>query len=195
MTLAWSPGGDAGYDTLAGRVRRVVIEAGNQGSFAVFDELLAAGYPTSGPIEHVRELVTGFRAAVPDAHWTIEEQIAQGETVMTRLCVEGWFSGPLLGLAPPGRWACVTGIVITRFADGRLVDLWLHADLLGLLCQLGVMPQLDLCQALTMARVVRAGVDWHMKRRGGAPEERPAPRWSGADEHIETSDNTPTEGA
>jgi hypothetical protein len=94
---------------------------------------------------------------VPDARWTIVEEIARGNTVVVRLAVQGTFSGPLLGLAPPGRPAILTGVAIGHFAGGRLVDLWLQADLLGLLQQLGVMPPLDLSQAVAVAQVHRAG--------------------------------------
>ena len=64
---------------------------------------------------------------------------------------------PLLGLAPPGRPATLTGVAICRFASGRLEDLWLQADLLGLLEQLDVLPPLGLTQAAAAARVRRAG--------------------------------------
>jgi hypothetical protein len=94
---------------------------------------------------------------VPDACWTIVEQIAEGETVVTRLSVHGTFSGALLRLAPPGRPATVTGVAISRFAEGRLVGLSLQADLLGLLIQLGVLPPLDLARTVVMAQVQRAG--------------------------------------
>ena len=143
-------------------VRRVVEEACNGGELAVLDEVLAppdraasAGAPVVG---RLRELLGAFRAAVPDARWTVLEQVAEGETVVTRLEVRGSFSGGLVRLAPPGRPATVTGVLIGRFAAGRLVDLWLQADLLGLLQQLGVMPPLDLAQAVAMAQVQRAGV-------------------------------------
>ena len=75
-------------------------------------------------------------------------------------CLQGTFSGRLLGLAPPGRPATLTGVAISRFAEGRLVALWLQADLLGLLVQLGVLPPLDLAQAVAMARVLRTGARW-----------------------------------
>ena len=77
--------------------------------------------------------------------------------MVTRLVVQGTFSGPLLGLARPGRPATLSGVAISRFAQGRLVDLWLQADLLGFLMQLGVLPQLDLARAVAMAQVARAG--------------------------------------
>src|SRR5207248_6245962 len=104
----------------------------------------------------LRDLLAAFRDAVPDARWTIVEQIAAGDTVVTRLAVQGTFSGRLLGLAPPGRPATLSGVAISRFAQGCLVDLWLQADLLGLLVQLGVLPPLDLARALAMAQVARA---------------------------------------
>lgn len=107
--------------------------------------------------QRLPQLLAAFRAAVPDARWTIEEQIAQGEVVATRLSVKGTFSGPLLGLAPPGRVATLTGVAISRFVGGHLMGLWLQADLLGLLLQVGVLPPLDLAQAVSMAQVGRVG--------------------------------------
>jgi predicted ester cyclase len=148
----------------AARVRRLVEEACNKGNLAVLDEVVApAARPTderpagAGDPARLRPLLAAFRAAVPDAHWTIVEQIAQGERVATRLCIQGTFSGPLLGLVPPGRPATLSGVAISRFAQGRLIELWLQADLLGFLQQLGVLPPLDLTQTVTMAQVLRAG--------------------------------------
>jgi hypothetical protein len=97
------------------------------------------------------------RPALPEARWTIVEQVVQGDTVVTRLSVQGTFAGPLVSLAPPGRPATVTGVAISRFAQERLVEVWLQADLLGLLVQPGVLPPLDLARAVAMAQVARAG--------------------------------------
>jgi predicted ester cyclase len=139
-------------------VRRVVEQACNQGDLAVLDALLApAGGVDAARHLTLRQGLAAFREAVPDARWTIVEQIAAGDTVATRLAVRGTFSGPLVGLAPPGRLATLSGVAISRFAGGRLVDLWLQADLLGLLQQLGVMPPLALDKAVAVARVLHAG--------------------------------------
>ena len=151
------------HDAPAARVRRLVEEACNGGKLAALDAVLPPPSPTDPAAADgwaglsLRDCLTAFRDAVPDAHWTIVEQIAQGTRVVTRLSVQGTFSGPLVGLAPPGRPATVTGVAISRFAHGQLVELWLHADLLGLLVQLGVLPPLGLAQTLAMARVQRAG--------------------------------------
>ena len=157
----------------AALVRRVVEEVCNHGNLALLGELLAPPAcavsidrgpeaatrvaPATPVWERLRDQLAAFRAAVPDACWTIVEQVSEGETVVTRLSVRGSFSGPLVRLAPPGRPATLTGVVISRFAAGRLVDLWLQADLLGLLEQLSVMPPLDLAQTVTVAQVLRAG--------------------------------------
>jgi len=150
---------------------RLVDEACNNGNLAVLDEALAlpAGLAMGGATagQRLTWFLSEFRAAVPNAHWTIEEQIAAGATVVTRLSVRGAFSGPLVGLAPPGRPATVTGIAISRFAGGCIVDLWLQADLLGLLQQLGVMPQLDLTRTVALAQVIQAGA-----LLAGEPEPR-----------------------
>jgi hypothetical protein len=151
-------------DTAAACVRWVVEEACNNGDLGVLDAVLAPpaeGAAAPGPgvasAPPLRPLLAAFRAAVPDARWTIVQQIAQGDTVVTRLVVQGTFSGPLLGLAPPGRSATLTGVAISRFVGGRLVELWLQADLLGLLEQLELLPPLDLARALAMAQVGRVG--------------------------------------
>jgi hypothetical protein len=92
---------------------------------------------------------------VPDACWEIVEQTAAGNTVVTRLAVQGTFADGLVGLAPPGQPAALTGVAISRVVRGRLVEVWVQADLLGQ--QLGVMPPLSLIQVVTMAQVLHAG--------------------------------------
>jgi predicted ester cyclase len=146
---------DHGTDPQA-QVRRLVEEVCSKGDLAVLDEMVATS-AEPGAATRLRPLLAAFRAAVPDACWTIMEQLAAGDVVVTRLAVQGTFSGPLLGLAPPGRPATLTGVAISRFAHGRLVDLWVQADLLGFLQQLRVLPPLDLTQAVAMAEVARTG--------------------------------------
>jgi hypothetical protein len=167
MSRTSHPFWEAGHESPAAQVRRLVEEACNGGNLAVLEQVLAA--PIRPPMQEVLappdlpQLLGAFRAAVPDAQWTIEEQITQGEAVATRLSVKGTFSGPVLGLAPPGRPATLTGVAFSRFEGGRLVDLWLQADLLGLLQQLGVLPPLELTQVLAMARVQRENERWTSK--------------------------------
>ncbi|MGH2343742.1 MAG: ester cyclase [Chloroflexota bacterium] len=140
----------------AAYMRRLVEEACNEGNLAVLDEVTGLSIGSgAAALLPLRQRLIEFRAAVPAARWTIVEQIAEGDAVVTRLSVRGTFSGPLVGLAPPGRAAIVTGVAIGRFSEGRLAGLWLQVDLLGLLQQLGVLPPLGIAKAVTMAQVSR----------------------------------------
>lgn len=134
-------------------VRRLVEEGCAAGNLGVLDEAFA---PSSPAVERLKLLLELVHIAVPDARWTIEEQIAEGDTVVTRLCVEGVQRGPLLGIAATGRAAALRGVVFSRFASGRIVGGWAQADLLGLLQQLGVMPELEVHSAVAVARMARA---------------------------------------
>jgi predicted ester cyclase len=163
------------HATAAAALVRRMVEACNGGNPAVLDAVLGPprgdgtgdhsqprhrDAPPAGttPLQgRLRELLAAFQCAVPDGHWTIVELVAQDDTVVTRLSVRGTFSGGLVGLAPPGRPATLTAVAIGRFAEGRLVGLWLQADLLGLLEQLGVLLPLGLTQTVTLALVRRAG--------------------------------------
>lgn len=128
--------------------RRVLDELFNEGRLESADELFAPGAvshdpaqpePTIGP-EGVKQSVTGYRTAFPDVRCEIEDQVAEGGTVATRWTARGTHQGELMGIAPTGRQATVTGITIDRIEDGKIVESWTNWDTLGLLQQLGVVP-------------------------------------------------------
>lgn len=135
-------------------VRRLVEEGCAAGNLAILDEAFA---PASPVVVRLTSLLEQIRVAIPEARWTIEEQVAEGDTVVTRLCVEGVQRGPLLGIPATGRAAALSGVVFSRFANGRIAGGWAQADLLGLLHRLGVMPELEVHSAVAVARMSRAG--------------------------------------
>ena len=131
-------------------VGRFLDEAFNGGDLDVVDELVAPDFvnhdsanpePSRG-IEAAKASITGYRSAFPDLHVTIEQQIAEGEYVTTRWSARGTHEGDLLGIAPTGKQATVTGITIDRIVDGRFTESWTNWDTLGLLQQLGAVPAL-----------------------------------------------------
>jgi predicted ester cyclase len=79
-------------------------------------------------------------AAFPDQKWTIEELIAEGDKVVNRFTWRGTHQGNFLGIAPTGSQVEVKGVVIDRFADGKIADTRILMDNLGLMQQLGVVP-------------------------------------------------------
>jgi steroid delta-isomerase-like uncharacterized protein len=131
--------------------RRVLDEVWNQGNLKVIDELTAPnatfydanvpGGKFTGP-EGLRQFVQIYRGAFPDVRFTVEDQIAEGDKVCTRWTAVGTHKGELMGIAPTGKRATVTGVGIDRYQNGKFVEAWASYDMLGMLQQLGVVPSL-----------------------------------------------------
>jgi len=131
-------------------VRRWLEECYNEGNVAVADELIATSYVNhSAPhgqtpgLEAEKQYITMIRSAFPDFHLAIEDQIAEGDKVVTRLTASGTYNGGLEDIPPTaaiGKWVRVTEILIHRIAGGKVVEGWIEFDRLGLWQQLGVIP-------------------------------------------------------
>lgn len=130
-------------------VRRYFDEIWNKRNTAVIDELFAPNYVNhdpSGPDfgrgpECIRRMTSFYLAAFPDTRFTIDEQIAEGDKVLTRWTVRGTHQGDLRGLAPTGRKVTFMGMTISRISNGKIVedyDVW---DALGMMQQLGAVPE------------------------------------------------------
>jgi predicted ester cyclase len=73
---------------------------------------------------------------------TIEDIIAEGETVMTRWSCRGTHKGDLSGIAPTGNPFTISGMTVARVSNGKLAEGHVNWDALGLMQQLGVVPEL-----------------------------------------------------
>jgi steroid delta-isomerase-like uncharacterized protein len=91
-------------------------------------------------IEATKGFIAAYRAAFPDAMSTVEDQVAEGDRVVTRWRARGTHGGSLGELPASGRAFDVGGITIERFAGGRIAEVWVARDELGLLRQLGAIP-------------------------------------------------------
>jgi predicted ester cyclase len=96
-------------------------------------------FPTVG-VESVLAAVAMFRGAFPDVHFTTDELIAEGDSVVQRYTMRGTSEGPLMGLPPTGKLVTMTGINILRFRDGKCIEHRNEVDGLGLMQQLGATP-------------------------------------------------------
>lgn len=130
------------------QVRHAIEEVWNRGNYDVLDQLVAGdlvihgatpGQDIHGP-EGVRQFYGKLREAFPDLHFTIEDQLAMEDKVVTRWVASGTHQGEFQGLPPTGKQITLTGIDIDRLANGKVVECWPQADELGLLHQLGVVP-------------------------------------------------------
>jgi steroid delta-isomerase-like uncharacterized protein len=141
-------------------VRRLIEEVWNKGNLAVADELFAPNYNHHdaatpdvghGP-EGEKKRATHYRTAFQDLRMTIEDTIAEGETVTVRWTCRGTHKGALSGIAPTGKQFAISGISIARFAGGKMVEGWVNWDALGLMQQLGVVPELGKVKAAATTR-------------------------------------------
>lgn len=131
--------------------RRWYLEIFNQNRLAVADEIHTVDYSNHDPYappggygrgpQATKNVVTLFRAAFPDVHFTIDQQIADGDMVATRWTATGTNTGPLNGMPPTGKRITVSGISIERFQDGKIAETRVNWDFLSMLQQLGVIPQ------------------------------------------------------
>jgi len=128
-------------------VRRFVDEyqtGGDRQAFAelMHPELVDHSRPpgiAEGP-EGVRQQFDLFRAAFSGFRATIDEQVAEGDLVVTRKRFHGVHDGDFLGVPPTGREVEIAVIDIVRVRDGRIAEHWNVVDRLGLLEQLGALP-------------------------------------------------------
>jgi steroid delta-isomerase-like uncharacterized protein len=89
-------------------------------------------------IDQLKAFVAAYRRAFPDAHSTVEDQTAEEDKVVTRWRARGTHRGELGPVPPTGREFDMSGITIERIAGGKIVEVWVARDELGLLRQLGV---------------------------------------------------------
>jgi steroid delta-isomerase-like uncharacterized protein len=130
--------------------RRIAEEFFAGGRFEVADELVNASFvghdiampePISGP-DGLKQLARGYRDAFPDLNIRIEEQIAEGDMVATRWTATGTHKGELFGISPTGKQATVGGMTLDRFSGGKMGESWVYWDTLGLMQQLGAIPEM-----------------------------------------------------
>jgi steroid delta-isomerase-like uncharacterized protein len=131
---------------VAGIVRGFIEEVLNQGRIEATDQFFwedmveHVPFPGQGPgIEGLKDVVRGMRAAFPDMHWRIEEQLSEADRVLTRFEWTGTHSGEFLGVPATGRPVRVWGMVIDLVRDGRIKETRLIMDTLGLMMQIGAL--------------------------------------------------------
>ena len=119
------------------------------GNLDAADEIYAPNYishqPSGGEDIRGREAITqfaaAFREAFPDMQITIEEQIAEGDKMVTRFTSRGTHQGELWGIPATGRKVEVRSVSTNRIEGGKIVEHWTSADRLGMMQQLGVIEQ------------------------------------------------------
>jgi steroid delta-isomerase-like uncharacterized protein len=116
---------------------------------AAAEEIYAPNYISYQPagnedlrgVEAIKDFAAGLRRAFPDLEMTVEDQIAEGDKVVTRLRSRGTHQGELWGIPATGRKVEVRSVSTNRIEGGKIVQHWTCADRLGMMQQLGVIEQ------------------------------------------------------
>ena len=133
------------------KARRLLEEAFGQGKAEVLDEVLDPNFVCWDPNSEAGEIrgaetfrgeIEYFRNAVPDLTYTVEDQVAEGERVVTRWRATGTHEGEFFGVPGTGKRIEMSGIQIDRFDEnGKMVEEWPEYDLLGVMRQMGAIPE------------------------------------------------------
>ncbi|ELZ11088.1 hypothetical protein C479_07263 [Halovivax asiaticus JCM 14624] len=125
--------------------RRYPEEVATERDLDRIDELHADDFVEHGPFgveshgpEEDKEQMRTFLEAFPDLEATVEEIVAEGDTVAMRVRLRGTHQGDFMGIDPTGETFDVQNMVFTRIEEGKIVERWVNPDSLGLLEQLGV---------------------------------------------------------
>jgi steroid delta-isomerase-like uncharacterized protein len=124
---------------------RIWIEGMNRGDVSAADVVFAPDciVHITGVAEPLRgvgpwkELVAGLLRAFPDLHFTVEDQLVQGDRVAFRWRASGTHTGPLGAAPPTGKPVVLDGLIVDRMADGKVRERWEQWDQSLMLQQLG----------------------------------------------------------
>jgi steroid delta-isomerase-like uncharacterized protein len=133
------------------KMRRVLEEAFGQGKLEVVDEVLHSDFVCWDPNSESGEIrgadtlkgeIEYFRNAVPDLTYKVEDQVVEGDKVVSRYTLSGTHEGEFFGVPGSGKRIEMSGIQIDRFDEsGKLIEEWPEYDLLGAMQQMGAISE------------------------------------------------------
>jgi steroid delta-isomerase-like uncharacterized protein len=125
-------------------MRRFVEQVINDGDFPVLDEVIHPDYVYRSPDqviqgpEALRDLFSAYRTAFPDLHIEIEDLVSADNKTVISFTLSGTHEGDLMGIAATGRQVKVSGMTLSHFENGKIVEEWEVLDRLTLFQQLGI---------------------------------------------------------
>ena len=131
-------------------VAKRFLEAWNARDLDAFDQIVASDAKDHDPQNPFRELrgpegarrgAEMYQTAFSDGRFDVEQQFAEGDFVITRWTARGTNDGGLMGMPPTGKSVECAGITIDRIAGGKIAETWTCWDTLGMMQQLGAVPE------------------------------------------------------
>jgi predicted ester cyclase len=126
---------------LARRFIKEVFEEGRPESVdaLVTPDFVSHGLPGAGP-DVMKQAITRVGKGLSDASMSIDDVVAEGDKVVVRLMSTATQSGEFMGMPATGKTYTIEELHEFRLADGRIAEHWHQGDMLGMLKQLGLMP-------------------------------------------------------
>jgi steroid delta-isomerase-like uncharacterized protein len=125
---------------------RDCFEEASKGNFGALPAIVTPDYvvhpeEVRGP-DGLAEMVEAYRSAFANLSVTVEHQFTEGDYVATRTTIRGRHDGELMGVPPTGREVEFAGLTISRCRDGKIAEEWELIDTVGLLRQIGALPEM-----------------------------------------------------
>ena len=121
------------------------FEETDKGNYAAWSEIFLPDYQIHQPsnakpitLEERMQFSKSLHAAFPDFKHTIEDIFAMDDKAVFRATMTGTHKGVFMGIPATGKSVEFSGIGIARFSEGKIVEMWLEADSMGLFQQLGM---------------------------------------------------------
>lgn len=95
-----------------------------------------------GPLnrEALIQMMNGMFSSLTERQHVFEDQIAEGDKVATRLTLHAVHTGEFQGMPATGKQIVVRQTAIHRILDGKIAEVWVSSDDVGMMQQLGLMP-------------------------------------------------------
>jgi steroid delta-isomerase-like uncharacterized protein len=119
----------------------------NQKDVAALDEFCTPDFINHDPAnpqvrsrEDFKQWFAGLSTAFPDLDFSLDDILAEGDKAAYRYTLHATQSGSWRGAAPTGKSVTITAMAFVRLREGKIAELWLNTDALGLVQQLGLFP-------------------------------------------------------
>ena len=91
--------------------------------------------------DNAKQEMEEFLSSFSDFSATVEDIIAEDDTVAMRVTLQGTHDGEFQGIDPTGADFEVQNMVFTGIEDGKIAEWWIQPDMLGMMRQFGVIEQ------------------------------------------------------
>jgi predicted ester cyclase len=128
-------------------IEKRIVDAFNLGNLDILDEVCSPNYIFHGPSylnwdqDAIKKALGMMHAAFPDWMITFDDIFSTSDKAAFRISIQGTHKGELWGCPPTGKRMTWTAMIIDHFEDGKIVEEWEEMDFLGLMRQLGLVPE------------------------------------------------------